>query len=79
MHAQFPEHPYGDLLDKVLLYRHSSDDVLVPLEADDPIEDGSIVEIVLRGKDNGTLPVELNKQTVRAFICREGVAASLTD
>lgn len=47
---QFPEHPYRDLLDKVLLYRHSSDDALVPLEANDLIEDGSIIEIVLKGE-----------------------------
>lgn len=48
--VQFPEHPYGDLLDKVLLYRHSNDDVLLPLGAEDPIEDGSIIEIILTGR-----------------------------
>ena len=47
--TQFPEHPYGDLLDKVLLYRHSSDDLLVPIRSEDLIEDGSIIEIILRG------------------------------
>lgn len=46
---QFPEHPYGDLLDKVLLYHHSIEDALVPLGANDPIEDGSIIEIILKG------------------------------
>lgn len=47
---QFPEHPYGDLIDKVLLYRHSSDNILVPMAANDPVEDGSIIEIVLKGE-----------------------------
>lgn len=47
---QFPEHPYGDLLDKVLLYRHSSNDNLVAMEANDTIEDGTIIEIVLKGE-----------------------------
>ncbi len=37
-------------MDKVLLYRLSDDDVLVPLRNEDPIEDGSIIEIILRGK-----------------------------
>ena len=46
---QFPEHPYGDLLEKVMLFKHSSDDTLLPLEEEDTIVDGMIVDIILRG------------------------------
>ena len=47
---QFPEHPYGDLLEKVLLYRHTSDNSLAMLTDSDPIEDGTIIDIVLAGE-----------------------------
>ena len=47
--VQFPEHPYGDLLEKVMLFKHCSDDTLLPLQEEDTIEDGMIVEIILQG------------------------------
>ena len=49
-HKQFPEHPYGDLIDKLVLYRHDSDSILVPFEQDDPVTDGMIVEVILKGE-----------------------------
>lgn len=45
--VKFPEHPYGDLLEKVLLYKHTSDNSLAKLTDSDPIEDGTIIDIVL--------------------------------
>ena len=47
---QFPEHPYGDLSSKVTLKKHNKDDTLSPLEDSDEIEDGCLVEIVLKGE-----------------------------
>ena len=47
--TQFPEHPYGDLLDKLLLFKHNGENVLIPLTDEDPIEDGTIIDIVLKG------------------------------
>lgn len=45
---RFPDHPYGDLLEKVILFRHdSSSDSLALLQESDPIDDGMIIEIVL--------------------------------
>ena len=49
-HIQFPEHPYGDLLDKLLLFKHTGDNILSPLTDEDTIEDGTIIDIVLKGK-----------------------------
>ena len=46
---QFPEHPYGDLLEKVILFKHNGDNTLLPLGEEDTIEDGMIVEIILAG------------------------------
>ncbi len=46
---QFPEHPYGDLMEKLLLYKHKANNQLVPFKADDPVEDGIVVDIVLNG------------------------------
>ena len=48
--VQFPEHPYGDLSPKILLYKHSQDDSLVVLKENDQIEDGMIIELILTGK-----------------------------
>ncbi|XP_065920713.1 serine/threonine-protein kinase D3-like [Dysidea avara] len=44
---RFPEHPYGDLSPKILLYKHEQDDKLVTLTETDQIEDGMIIELVL--------------------------------
>ena len=49
-HTQFPEHPYGDLTEKLLLYRHCSDNSLKPLKENEPIEDGVIIEVILQGR-----------------------------
>lgn len=46
---QFPEHPYGDLTEKLLLFRHSSNNSLIPLRDKESIKDGEIIEIVLSG------------------------------
>ena len=46
---QFPEHPYGDLMEKLILYRHEANNQLVPFKANDPVEDGIIVDVVLNG------------------------------
>ena len=47
--SQFPEHPYGNLAEKLLLFRHSSNNSLVPLRDKESIRDGEIIEIVLSG------------------------------
>ena len=47
--CQFPEHPYGNLLEKLVLFRHASNNSLVPLQEKENIKDGEIIEIVLSG------------------------------
>ena len=47
---QFPEHPYGNLTEKLLLFRHSSNNSLVPLRDKENIRDGEIIEVVLSGQ-----------------------------
>lgn len=57
---RFPEHPYGDLSSKVTLKKHNKDDSLSPLEDSDEIEDGCLVEIILKATA---------KQEVESNIC----------
>lgn len=47
--CQFPEHPYGNLMEKLVLFRHASNNSLVPLQEKESIKDGDIIEIVLSG------------------------------
>ncbi|CAI8049417.1 Serine/threonine-protein kinase D3 [Geodia barretti] len=47
LNIKFPEHPYGDLGEKLLLFRHTPNNSLVPLRDKENIRDGDIIEIVL--------------------------------
>lgn len=47
---QYPDHPYGDLYDKILLYKHDIANALVPLDEGDTIDDGTVIEIILTSK-----------------------------
>lgn len=47
LNTKYPDHPYGDLYNKIILYKHDSANALVPLEEDDTIEDGTVIEIIL--------------------------------
>ncbi|CAI8049412.1 Serine/threonine-protein kinase D1, partial [Geodia barretti] len=49
LNIKFPEHPYGDLGEKLLLFRHTPNNSLVPLRDKENIRDGDIIEIVLSG------------------------------
>jgi hypothetical protein len=46
---KYPDHPYGDLYSKLILYKHDGDN-LTPLTDDDPITDGILIDIILVGK-----------------------------
>ena len=47
---QYPDHPYGDIQSKLLLYRHNSDQTLSLLTPDATIYDGIIIDVILSGE-----------------------------
>ncbi|KAL5463755.1 hypothetical protein EMCRGX_G032685 [Ephydatia muelleri] len=47
LNTKYPDHPYGDLYDKILLYKHDIANALVPLDEGDTIDDGTVIEIIL--------------------------------
>lgn len=49
LHFKYPDHPYGDLYTKLILFKHDNDtNELTLLAADDEISDGMIIEVILR-------------------------------